>query len=219
MSIAENYQRIRDEVPDHVKIVLAAKTRTADEIREAIRAGATDIGENYVQEAEEARRALAVEAESVTWHMIGHLQRNKVNKALPLFDVIQTVDSVKLAGALSKRATELVSVYIEINSGREPQKTGVFPENAEGLIREVSALANVRIAGLMTMGPASGDPEAARPCFRETKKLFDRVAALDLPNVEMGVLSMGMSNAYRVAIQEGSTMIRLGSVVFGDRPS
>ena len=151
------------------------------------------------------------------WHLIGHLQTNKVNKALELFDVIQTLDSVKLARAVDKRAQSAVPVLIEINSGREPQKTGVLPEEAEQVIRGIAALENVAIKGLMTMGPRFGDPEDARPYFQATKKLFDDIGSMDIPGVEMEVLSMGMSNAYRVAIEEGSTMIRPGSIVFSDR--
>jgi len=199
-----------------VTIVLAAKTQTPQIIAEAIEAGATDIGENYVQEAERVHQAMGETAESVRWHMIGHLQRNKVNKALPLFDVFQTVASVELAKAIDSRADRVTPVYIEINSGREPQKSGAMPEEADELIRRISDFNNVRVEGLMTMGPRFGDPEDARPYFRETKKLFDHIDSLKMPNVEMKVLSMGMSNAYNAAIEEGSTMIRPGSIVFRD---
>ena len=219
MSIARNYERIREEVPDYVTIVAAAKTRTTDEVRALIDAGATDIGENYVQEAEWVRKSLGSEAMKLRWHLIGHLQTNKVNKALELFDVIQTLDSAKLARAIDKRAHSAVPVLIEINSGREPQKTGVLPEEAEQVIREIAALGKVAVKGLMTMGPRFGDPEDARPYFQATRKLFDDIGSLDIPGVEMDVLSMGMSNAYRVAIEEGSTMIRPGTVLFGERPS
>jgi len=214
MSIAENYQKIREEVPDHVTIVLAAKTQTPQKIAEAIEAGATDIGENYVQEAGRVHQALGETARRLRWHMIGHLQRNKVNKALPVFDVFQTISSATLAKAIDQRADRIYPVHIEINSGREPQKSGVMPEEAEELIRRVADLTNVRVKGLMTMGPRFGDPEDARPYFRETKKLFDHIDSLNIPKVEMKVLSMGMSNAYKVAIEEGSTMIRPGSIVF-----
>jgi pyridoxal phosphate enzyme (YggS family) len=218
MSIGDNYHKIEEDIPDYVAIVLAAKTRTPQEIEEAIEAGATNIGANYVQEAEKIHNALGEKAKKVLWHMIGHLQKNKVNKALPIFDVIQTVDSLKLAEAISKRAGKVCPVYIEINSGREPQKSGVMPEDVEELIRQISHLENVKIEGLMTMGPRFGNPEDARPFFKETKKLFDYIKGLDLPNVKMEMLSMGMSNAYKVAIEEGSTMIRPGSIVFGERP-
>jgi pyridoxal phosphate enzyme (YggS family) len=217
--ITENYQRIRAEVPDYVTIVAAAKTRTSNEVKELIDAGITDIGENYVQETEEIRKRLGRDAERVHWHLIGHLQANKVNKALGLFDVIQTLDSVKLARAISNRTEKTVPVLMEINSGREPQKTGVLPEDAERVIRDIALLEKISIKGLMTMGPRFGNPEDARPYYRETKWLFDHIDSLDIPGVEMKVLSMGMSNAYRLAIEEGSTMIRPGTILFGKRAS
>jgi PLP dependent protein len=218
MTIQQHYERIRAEIPDYVTIVAAAKTRTAQEVRALIAAGATDIGENYVQEAEQVRKGLGDGARKVRWHLIGHLQTNKVNKALELFDVIQALDSVKLARAIDKRAHSTVPVLIEINSGREPQKAGVLPDEAEQVIREIATLEKVAVKGLMTMGPRFGDPEDARPYFQATKRLFDDIGSLDIPGVEMEVLSMGMSNAYRVAIEEGSTMIRPGTVLFGERP-
>ncbi|VGO19929.1 YggS family pyridoxal phosphate-dependent enzyme [Pontiella sulfatireligans] len=219
MTIKENYQQIRAEVPDHVTIVAAVKTRTTDELKMLIDAGIADIGENYIQEAEEMRKALGDEARRVRWHFIGHLQTNKINKALELFDVIQTLDSVKLARAIDKRAETVMSILIEINSGREPQKTGLLPEDAEQAIREIAPLENLSIKGLMTMGPRFGNPEDARPYFKETKKLFDHIASLNIPGAEMDVLSMGMSNAYGIAIEEGSTLIRPGTLLFGERMS
>lgn len=217
MTITENFKRIREEIPDDVTIVAAAKTRSIDEVRALIDAGATDIGENYVQEAERMKKALDSEAEKVNWHLIGHLQSNKINKALGLFNVIQTLDSIKLARAIDKRTQSPLPVLIEINSGREPQKTGVLPENTEQFIREAAHLKYIEIKGLMTMGPRFGNPEDARPYFQATKRLFDQIGALDIPRVKMDILSMGMSNAYRVAIEEGSTMIRPGTVLFGKR--
>ncbi|MDO9541353.1 MAG: YggS family pyridoxal phosphate-dependent enzyme [Kiritimatiellia bacterium] len=217
MTIKERYQRIRKEVPANVTIVVAAKTRTADEVKEAIDAGVTDIGENYVQEAENIRQALGPAAQAVQWHLIGHLQKNKINKALNLFDVIQTVDSVTLARALNNRAEKPLPVLIEINSGRELQKTGVLPEETEKVVREIGLLEKILIKGLMTMGPRFGNPEDARPFYRETKKLFDYINSLNLPGINLKVLSMGMSNAYQVAIEEGSTMIRPGTILFGER--
>ncbi len=219
MTIKENYQKIRAEVPDHVTIVAAVKTRTTDELKMLIDAGIADIGENYIQEAEEMRKTLGDDARRVRWHFIGHLQTNKINKALELFDVIQTLDSVKLARAIDKRAKTVMSILIEINSGREPQKTGLLPEDAEQAIREIAPLENLSIKGLMTMGPRFGNPEDARPHFRETKNLFDHIASLNIPDVKMDVLSMGMSNAYGIAIEEGSTLIRPGTLLFGERMS
>jgi pyridoxal phosphate enzyme (YggS family) len=228
MEIADNYRRIREEIPDHVTIVLAGKTRTAEEIAEAIEAGATDIGYNYVQEGAAIYGALDQTAGDVTWHMIGHLQTNKINKALRVFDVIQTIDSLEKAVAIDRRAEAagktVIPVYIEINIGNEDTKAGISPlehEPFEGymesLVYDLSSLAHLRLEGLMTMGPRFGNPENARPYFRRTRKLFDRLKALTLPNVDMHHLSMGTTNSYRIAIEEGSNMVRIGSGVFGER--
>ncbi|MCK4401525.1 YggS family pyridoxal phosphate-dependent enzyme [bacterium] len=222
MSIAENYQRVREEIPDNVTIVLAGKTRTPEEIDEVIEAGATDIGENYVQEAEAMYDSLGEKAKKVRWHMIGHLQKNKINKALGIFDVIQTVDSLEKAAAIDKRAQGIekpVSIYLEINIGSEMTKAGIKPEYEviENLVREISKLEHLSFEGLMTMGPRFGNPEDSISYFRKTKNIFERIKALNLPRVKTETLSMGMSNSYKIAIEEGSNMIRLGTVVFGER--
>ena len=149
--------------------------------------------------------------------MIGHLQTNKINRAIPLFDMIQTVDSLKLARAVNSRAEANVPILLEVNSGREHQKTGFLPEEAERNIREIALLEKISVEGLMTMGPRFGDPDDARPYFRNTKRLFDHLVSLNIPNIELRILSMGMSNTYEVAIEEGSTMIRLGTILFERR--
>ncbi len=134
--------------------------------------------------------------------------------------MIETVDSLRLAEEIDRRCSKIekvMPVLIEINSGREPQKAGVLPENAERLILEVSALEHVHVRGLMTMGPRFGDPELARPYFQETKRLFDQLARMSLKNVEMRILSMGMSNTYSIAIEEGANMVRIGTKIFGER--
>ena len=215
--IDENVKRIISELPAGVDLVAAAKTRTPDEIRRAVDAGIRIIGENYVQEAEEAFAALGRIAR---WHFIGHLQKNKVKKAMPIFDMIETVDSVKLAELIDRECAKLdktMPVLVEVNSGREPQKSGVLPEEAERLIRDLSEINHIQVLGLMTMGPRFGDPELARPYFQETKRLFDRLSQLDLDNVEMRYLSMGMSNTYEIAIEEGANMVRIGTKIFGKR--
>ncbi len=228
MSIVKNYKRIKEEIPDNVTIVLAAKTRTAQDIEQAIDAGATDIGQNYVQEAWQIYSAFGKKAAKVRWHMIGHLQPNKINKALRIFDVIQTVDSLEKATAIDKRVErarkKIVPVYIEINIGSEFSKAGIkpaehepFDEYMEKLVRDMSELEHLRVEGFMTMGPRFGNPEDARPYFRRTRKIFQRIKGLDLQNVDMKYLSMGMSNSYRVAIEEGSNMVRIGTVIFGER--
>ena len=218
MTIKENVQRIvSEELPEGVELVAAAKTRSAEEILEAVQAGVKIIGENYVQEAEKMRAAVG---DKVNWHFIGHLQKNKVKKAVCLCDMIETVDSLEIAKEIDKRCGQIgkvMSVLIEINSGREEQKAGVLPEDAEKLIREISNLQNVKIMGLMTMGPFSGNPEDARPYFVETKKIFDRIKNLDLPDVEMKYLSMGMTNSYKIALEEGASVVRIGTGIFGER--
>jgi len=208
---------ILSELPSGVELVAAAKTRTEEEIRRAVDAGIRIIGENYVQEAEAARAAIG---DKVRWHFIGHLQRNKVRKAVPLFDMIETVDSQGLAEEIDKRARNIgktMSILIEINSGREPQKFGVLPENCETLVRNIAPLPNLRIRGLMTMGPLFGEPEAARPYFSETRRVFEHMRQVAVPGTEMRFLSMGMTNSYRIALEEGANIIRIGTKIFGPR--
>jgi len=229
MNVGENYQKIRAEIPSYVKVVVAAKTRTADEIKELIEAGATDIGENYVQETERIRRALGWSlSQKVEWHMIGHLQKNKINKALPIFDLIQTVDSLELAQEIDKRVEKVgkkfVPILLEINIGSEISKSGLKPEEHENweefleqLVVAISRLDHIQLEGLMTMAPIFSVPEQYRPYFRRTKNMFDKLARLKLERVNMRYLSMGMSNSYRVAIEEGANMVRIGSAIFGPR--
>jgi len=215
--IRENVRRILSELPAGVELVGAAKTRTTQEILQAIEGGLKIIGENYVQEALQAFKSIG---KKVRWHFLGHLQVNKVKKAVEIFDMIETVDSFKIAKEIDKRCFsfgKVMDVLIEINSGKETQKFGVLPDGAEELIKEISSFKSIKIMGLMTMGPRVGDPEAARPYFIETKKIFEKVKALDLKNVKMRYLSMGMSNSYSVAIEEGANMVRIGTEIFGKR--
>jgi len=217
MSIKENVEKILAELPPGVALVAAAKTKTPTEILEAVEAGVEIIGENYVQEAADA---LAAVGRRVKWHFIGHLQTNKVKRAVEIFDMIETVDSSVLAREIDKRsrnAGKVTPILIEINSGEEEQKFGVSPGGAERLVREVASLPNIRIEGLMTMGPFEGNPEDARPYFKVTKQLFDSLKALNLPGVEMTWLSMGMTNSYRIALEEGANMVRIGTKIFGPR--
>lgn len=205
------------ELPEGVKLVAAAKTRTPEEILEAIEAGLEIVGENYVQEAEQAFNVIGGR---VKWHMIGHLQKNKVKKAVNIFDMIETVDSMKLCRAVDRACREInkiMQVLIEINSGEEPQKAGVFPEDAIQVAGEISGLENIRVMGLMTMGPFSGNPEDSRPYFRRTREIFDRIKKAGLKGVEMKYLSMGMSGSYRIAIEEGANLVRIGTRIFGER--
>ena len=222
MDIKETINRIRSEIPANVTIVAAAKTRTVPEIEEAIDAGISDIGENYVQEAEKKLEGLGEKAKKIKWHMIGHLQTNKINKALQIFNVVQTIDSVEKALSIDKRARNLnkvVTVYIEVNIGNELSKSGIIPDyNAiEKVVQEISRMDSIRLEGIMTMGPFTWSSEKLRPYFRKTRELFEKIKSKDFKNVNMKTLSMGMSNSYKVAIEEGSTMIRLGTVIFGER--
>ena len=215
--IKENVRQILAELPPGVELVAAAKTKTPEEILEAVEAGVKIIGENYVQEA---AAAFSMVGRRVRWHFIGHLQTNKVKKAIDIFDMIETVDSVELAREIDKRCAatgKIMAILIEINSGEEEQKFGVRPADAEALIREIGAFRNIKLEGLMTMGPFEGDPENSRPYFKVTKNLYDQVKALNLPGVEIKYLSMGMTNSYRVAIEEGANMVRIGTKIFGPR--
>ena len=214
-SIEARVSAILETLPPGVTLVAAAKSRSLEEVEAAIRAGISHVGHNYVQEA---RQMIQVIGHQVTWHMIGHLQRNKAKKAVQLFDLIETVDSFRLASAIDKScaaASRVMPVLVEINSGRELSKTGVMPEDVDDLVQRLSELQHIRVQGLMTMGPSFGDPENSRPYFRETRRAFERLSALNLPNVSMLTLSMGMSNSYHVAIEEGANLIRIGTALFG----
>lgn len=228
MSISANYSRIRQGIPDYVTIVVSCKTRTIEEIEKVIDAGATDIGENYVREAGQIYSTLRKKAAKFRWHMIGHLQTNKINKALRMFDVIQTVDSLGKAAAIDKRVerarTRIMPVFVEINIGSEDSKAGIKPEEhepfeayIEKLITDMSEFEYLSIQGLMTMGPRFGNPEDSRPYFARMRRIFEKIKGLDLANVDMKYLSMGMTNSYKVAIEEGSNMVRIGTAIFGER--
>ncbi|MEN6559975.1 MAG: YggS family pyridoxal phosphate-dependent enzyme [Acidobacteriota bacterium] len=216
-AITSNVKAVLAELPPGVELVAAAKTRTAAEILEAIDAGITIIGENYVQEAAAVIPAVGPRAR---WHLIGHLQTNKARKAVEIFDLVETVDSVALGLELDKRAAaagKIMEVLIEVNSGREPQKAGVMPEAAEALARSLAALPRLRVLGLMTMGPFEGDPEESRPYFRETRRVFEALRRAAVPGAEMRFLSMGMSHSWRVAVEEGANLVRIGAAIFGPR--
>ncbi len=215
--IEKNVRKILAGLPEGVELVAAAKTRTPEEILRAAESGVRIIGENYVQEAQSAFKLIG---HRVKWHFIGHLQRNKVKKAIKIFDMIETLESMDLAAEIDKRCTQegkVIPVLIEINSGKESQKFGLMPDAAEVFVQEAAKFKNIRIQGLMTMGPVFGNPEDARPFFVETKIHFDRLKSQNIPNVEMKYLSMGMTNSYRVAVEEGANIIRIGTEIFGPR--
>ncbi|MGC8907711.1 MAG: YggS family pyridoxal phosphate-dependent enzyme [Desulfomonilaceae bacterium] len=204
--------------PEEIRIVAAAKGQGRAKIEEAIAAGVTIIGHNYVQEA--ASEKPAVMPAGMSYHMIGHLQKNKVGKAVGLFDVIETVDDGDLAAALDRRAGDAnrtMGVMIQVNVGEEPQKSGVSLEEAEPLVSLVRELPNVRLMGLMTMPPFFDQPERARPFFAALRELRDRLIARGLLTAEMKELSMGMTGDFEVAVEEGATLVRIGTALFGPR--
>ena len=218
MGIKENVERIKSLLPEGVTLVAASKSRTPEEILEAHRAGVGIFGENYVQELLAKYDKIG---KRVEWHFIGHLQRNKVKKIVGVVDMIQTLDNLKLAEELEKRFSRedrIIEVLIEVNIAREPQKAGVLPEDVIPFIKEVSErFSYIKIKGLMTMGPFVDDPEKLRPLFRETKKLFDRIRNMGLKNADMEILSMGMSDSFLIAVEEGANMVRIGTAIFGKR--
>ncbi|ADD09080.1 YggS family pyridoxal phosphate-dependent enzyme [Candidatus Aciduliprofundum boonei] len=216
MNISENVIKIIQELPPGVRLLAATKSRTVEEILEAINAGVDLIGENYVQEALQKYEKIG---NKVEWHFIGHLQKNKVKKALQIFDVIETVDNVELAKEIDKRAKnmeKIAFVMIEINSAREPQKAGVMPEYALDLADEIYSLEHLRLMGVMTMGPVVDEPEEIRPYFRNTKEIFDELRYI-YGDEQIKYLSMGMTNTWRVAVEEGTNIVRIGTGIFGPR--
>jgi pyridoxal phosphate enzyme (YggS family) len=216
-TITKNIQALRQELPAWVTLVAAAKQRSTQEVQEALDAGICVLGENYVQEALQIADVARGRAQM---HFIGHLQKNKVASAVKIFDMIETVDSLLMAEEINRRCVQIekvMPVLIEINSAREPQKSGVLPEQAENLVKSIACLSNIKITGLMTMGPYSQDAEELRPSFFTTRRVYHQLADLDIPGVEMKYLSMGMSNSYRVAIEEGANIVRIGTKIFGER--
>jgi pyridoxal phosphate enzyme (YggS family) len=215
--IFDAVSQILDSIPSHVTLQAAAKGRLLAEVEAVIQAGVTQIGYNYVQEALPIIQGIGKRA---SWHMIGHLQRNKAKLAAHHFDMIETVDSWRLAQTLDwhcANAKIRMPVLVEINSGREANKTGVMPEAVDQLVEKISALEHLHVEGLMTMGPRFGNPENSRPFFITTRMIFERLSDKNIPNVEMKYLSMGMSNSFIIAIEEGANIIRLGTKLFGDQ--
>ncbi len=230
MSISENYREIlrrKNEAairsgrnPEDVLLLAVTKLHTVDEIDEAIIAGATDAGENRVQELlEKYGRTI----QPLKWHLIGHLQTNKVKSVIDKVVMIHSVDSLKLAKEISKRAAAVdlvMDILIEINIGMEDSKTGIRADEAEDLVKSIIAECDhVRVRGVMCVPPYGEDPETSRKYFKETKVIFDRLKEMDLPKdrADIDTLSMGMSGDFEVAIEEGATIVRVGSSIFGKR--
>jgi pyridoxal phosphate enzyme (YggS family) len=201
-----------------IRLLAASKAQSVEAIRAAVAAGVTLIGENYVQEAEEKISRLGDLA--VEWHMIGHLQRNKAKLALKMFDVVESLDNWALARELDQaaaKAGKLARALIEVNLAGEESKTGIAKHDVAGLLEKVGELAHLRVEGLMTVPPFREDPEAVRPYFRELRECRDGLQSLRLPNVELKELSMGMTHDFTVAIEEGATIVRVGTALFGPR--
>jgi len=201
-----------------VKLVTVSKTRSADEVRAAASAGALIFGENYVKEASE--KIALLQDLNRPFHLIGHLQSNKAKTAVRLFDLIHSVDSENLARELDKQAQKIgkiQGILIQVNVGMEESKSGIDEAGLEALVRAIHTLENIRVLGLMTIPPFDLDPEAARPYFRKLRLAADRIRYLDLPNIRMDELSMGMTGDFETAIEEGATLVRIGTAIFGER--
>jgi PLP dependent protein len=225
--VAANYRKILEQVrhaavstgrdPRDIKILAAAKAQEIKSIEAAIMAGVLLIGENYVQEARVKRKGLAG---SVEWHMIGHLQRNKAKAAVEIFDVIESVDTAELARELDKEGRKRntrVRALIEINLAGEETKSGITKLQVADFLRTISQLEHLSIEGLMTVPPFREKCEETRPYFREMRRLRDELHSLKLPNVDLRELSMGMTHDYLIAVEEGATIVRIGTALFGRR--
>ncbi len=204
--------------PESIQLVAVSKTIPVERVKAAVVEGIVILGENYIQEA---RAKIEVLADMrVSWHFIGHLQRNKAKFAVQLFDLIHSVDSIRLAREIDKQAGKIAknqAILIQVNTGKEATKTGIYEEDAMALVREAAQLENVRIKGLMTLPPYFNAPDKVRPYFQALRRLRDRIAEEAIPGVEMEALSMGMTGDFETAIEEGATMVRIGTAIFGER--
>jgi hypothetical protein len=227
MSVSENFKVVMDRIasaakragrdPSSVRLVVVTKTVDRDRIAEVVAAGAAILGENRVQEAKEKIEALGRIA---SWHLIGHLQTNKAKYAVKLFDLIHSVDNLELAAEIDRQAAKIgkaQDILIEVNIAGEASKAGMAVKGAPALVREAARLKNISIQGLMTMPPYSENPEESRPYFTVLRELAETIAKGNMPNVSMQELSMGMSGDFEVAVEEGATLVRVGTAIFGDR--
>jgi PLP dependent protein len=226
MSVKQKLKSIKDRInksairsgrdPKSVRLVAVSKTVPADRIKEAVDAGVDILGENYIQETRTKFNELA--ACQVSWHFIGHLQTNKAKYAVRLFDLIHSVDSLKLARELDKQAKKvhkIQEILIQINIAKEPSKSGADRETTSNLIKDISGLDNLSVKGLMIMPPFFNDPEKVRPYFSALRELRDRIQAVS--GMRLYELSMGLSNDFEAAIEEGATFVRIGTAIFGER--
>ena len=226
--IAESVDTIREKIDracrrsgrpvSDVTLLAVSKTFPADRIGEVVSCGVLDIGENYVQELLGKKESLA--DERIRWHFIGHLQSNKAKYIAGWIHLIHAVDSTRLAEEINRKgenAGRTIDILIEVNSTGEESKFGVSPRDAEGLVRSIEHCEHIRISGLMTMSLFLPDPEASRPFYRSMKQLRERLSRINQNNVEMHHLSMGMTGDFEVAIEEGATIVRIGTALFGKR--
>lgn len=204
--------------PETVHLVGVSKTKPPEAIREAVAAGITIIGESYVQEARDKYRILS--SLPVSWHFIGHLQTNKVKYIISMFDLIHSVDSLKLAVEINKQAEKIdkiQDILIQVNIAGEVSKSGTTTRDTRALIEAISQLAHVRVQGLMTLPPFFDDPDKAGPYFKALRLLRDEIREIGIPNVSLNELSMGMTGDFEAAIAQGATLIRIGTALFGER--
>jgi len=226
LTIAANLQQVKQHIaaaaaragrrPEEITLVAVTKNVPPEAIRQAIEVSQTVFGENRVQEAEEKIFTLP---ETLEWHMIGRLQTNKVRRALELFSWIQSVDSLHLAEAIDKRCAQLkreIKVLLEVNIAGEATKAGFSPYDLPGAAEIILKMPHLQVQGLMTIAPLTADPELARPYFQKLRKMRDQLQ-MAFPQVSWSVLSMGMTDDFEVAIEEGSTMVRIGRAIFGER--
>lgn len=205
-----------------IKLLAVSKHIPWQVVKDAVDCGQTIFGENYVQEGgEKIKQLAAASPQKITWHFIGHLQSNKAKQVAEQFQVIETIDRLKLARALDSHLASLgrtMDVFIQVNIGKELQKSGILPDNCENLLEQISECRNLRVTGLMTMPPFSENPEESRPYFRKLRTLAERLHARGLlGKTDRPELSMGMSGDFEVAVEEGSTIIRVGTAIFGSR--
>jgi pyridoxal phosphate enzyme (YggS family) len=227
IDVLANCRRVMDNIgaaakrsgrePWEIKLLAACKSHGVSMIQAAIEAGVRLLGENYVQEARPKVQAVR---QAVEWHLIGHLQRNKAREALELFSVIESLDNVELARRLDREANrkgKICRTLIEVNLGGEKTKRGVSEQGLLALLEEVGKLSNLQVEGLMLIPPLRADPREVRPFFRSLKKLQVKLGGLKIPNVDLRELSMGMTHDYEVAVEEGATIVRIGTAIFGER--
>ncbi len=204
--------------PEEIRLVAVSKTVSAERVREAIEAGVTVFGENYIQEAQKKIGDLS--DYPVSWHFIGHLQTNKAKYAVRLFDLIHSVDSLKLARELdiqAKKINKIQNILIQVNIGEEISKSGTTVEELKSLVKNISRFESLSVKGLMIIPPFYDEPEKVRPYFSKLRELRDQIKAEKIPNIAMNELSMGMTGDFEAAVEEGATLVRIGTAIFGKR--